>query len=354
MCEHPRLSSIAVSLEEEGPVPEIATRPPLRTVWTAADPILEVRNLKTWHPIRAGGLQRIVGHVRAVDGVDLSVRQGETLGLVGESGAGKSTLARSILRLVEPTAGEVIFKGSDLLTLSAAALRPLRRELAIVFQDPFASLDPRQTVGEIVAEPLDIHGLCATKRDRQERVQDLLRLVSLSPGLANRYPRELGAGLRQRVGMARALAPDPSLLICDEPVSALDVSIQTQTVDLLKRLQERFKLTLLFTANDLALARRVSDRIAVMHMGRVVEVAAASELLRRPRHPHTASLLSAIAGRPGRGQVPLAERPSPATSAAGCRYRTRCFNARDRCAEEEPPLDTVQIDDHEAACFYPL
>ena len=339
---------------------EAATRPPLQTVWTAADPILEVRGLKTWYPIRTGTWQRTVGHVRAVDGVDLSIRQGETLGLVGESGCGKSTLGRSILRLVEPTEGEVVFKGEDLLRLSGSPLRRLRRELAVIFQDPFASLDPRQTVGEIVAEPLDIHRLYSTKRERQQRVEELFQVVGLSPKLANRYPHEFSGGQRQRVGIARALAVDPSFIVCDEPVSALDVSIQAQIVNLLEQLQDQFDLTYLFIAHDLSVVRHISDRIAVMYLGKVVEVAGSSELHRRPRHPYTASLLSAVPipdpkVERGRQRIILrGDVPSPVSPPSGCRFRTRCFKAQDRCAAEEPSLDTVHTDDHDAACFFPV
>jgi oligopeptide transport system ATP-binding protein len=341
-------------------MPETATRPSLQTVWTAADPILEVRGLKTWFPIRTGVWQRTVGHVRAVDGVDLSIRQGETVGLVGESGCGKSTLGRSILRLVEPTEGAIVFKGEDLLRLSGPALRRMRRELAVIFQDPFASLDPRQTVGEIVAEPLLIHRLYSTKKERLERVQELFQVVGLSPKLANRYPHEFSGGQRQRIGIARALAVDPSFIVCDEPVSALDVSIQAQIVNLLERLQEQFNLTYLFIAHDLSVVRHISDRIAVMYLGRVVEVAGSSELHRRPKHPYTASLLSAIPipdpkVERGRQRIILrGDLPSPVSPPSGCRFRTRCFKAQDRCAKDDPPLDTVHIGDHEAACFFPL
>jgi oligopeptide/dipeptide ABC transporter ATP-binding protein len=297
---------------------------------------------------------------RAVDGVELSINQGETLGLVGESGCGKSTLGRSIMRLIEPTAGEVVFKGEDLLRLSGGSLRRIRRELAIIFQDPFASLDPRQTVGEIVAEPLDIHRLYSTRAERQERVEELFGVVGLSPKLANRYPHEFSGGQRQRVGIARALAVDPSFIVCDEPVSALDVSIQAQIVNLLERLQDQFNLTYLFIAHDLSVVRHISDRIAVMYLGKVIEVAGSSELHRRPKHPYTASLLSAIPipdpkVERGRQRIILrGEVPSPVSPPSGCRFRTRCFKAQQRCAEEEPPLDTVHLEDHEAACFFPV
>jgi oligopeptide/dipeptide ABC transporter ATP-binding protein len=341
-------------------VPETATRPQLTRAWTSADPLLEVSGLKTWFPVTAGVLQRTVAHVRAVDGVDLSIRQGETLGLVGESGCGKSTLGRSILRLVEPTAGTVLFKGQDLTKLSGGEMRRMRRELAMIFQDPFASLDPRQTVGEIVGEPLDIHGLAARGRQRQDRVHELLHVVGLNPNFANRYPHEFSGGQRQRIGIARALAVDPSFIVCDEPISALDVSIQAQIINLLERLQEQFNLTYLFIAHDLSVVKHISDRIAVMYLGRVVEVSGANELYRRPKHPYTASLLSAIpipdprVEKDRRRIILSGDVPSPVNPPSGCRFRTRCFKAQARCAESEPPLDTVKLDGHEAACFFPV
>jgi oligopeptide transport system ATP-binding protein len=341
-------------------VPETATKPQLTRAWTSADPLLEVRGLRTWFPITSGVLQRTVAHVRAVDGVDLSIRQGETLGLVGESGCGKSTLGRSILRLVEPTAGHVLFKGRDLTSLSGAEMRRMRRELAIIFQDPFASLDPRQTVGEIVGEPLDIHGLASSRRQRLDRIKELLHVVGLNPGFANRYPHEFSGGQRQRIGIARALAVDPSFIVCDEPISALDVSIQAQIINLLERLQDQFDLTYLFIAHDLSVVKHTSDRIAVMYLGRIVEVSGAKELYRRPKHPYTASLLSAIpipdpAVEKGRRRIILSgDVPSPVNPPSGCRFRTRCFKAQARCAESEPPLDTVHLDGHEAACYFPV
>jgi oligopeptide transport system ATP-binding protein len=342
------------------PVPETATKPQLSRAWTSVDPLLEVRGLKTWFPITAGVLQRTVAHVRAVDGVDLSIRQGETLGLVGESGCGKSTLGRSILRLVEPTEGDVLFKGQSLNKLSGGEMRRMRRELAMIFQDPFASLDPRQTVGEIVGEPLDIHGLAQNRRQRQERIQELLHVVGLNPNFANRYPHEFSGGQRQRIGIARALAVDPSFIVCDEPISALDVSIQAQIINLLERLQDQFNLTYLFIAHDLSVVKHISDRIAVMYLGRVVEVSGANELYRRPKHPYTASLLSAIpipdprVERDRRRIILSGDVPSPVNPPSGCRFRTRCFKAQPRCAESEPPLDTVKFDGHEAACYFPV
>jgi oligopeptide transport system ATP-binding protein len=275
-------------------VSAVDARPKLTKAWTNQDPILEVRGLKTHFPVTAGVLQRTVAHVRAVDGVDLTIKAGETLGLVGESGCGKSTLGRSILRLIEPTAGQIIFKGQDLSRLSGAEMRKQRREMAMIFQDPYASLDPRQTLGDIIGEPLDIHNLVASKKERQERIYELLGVVGLNPNFANRYPHEFSGGQRQRIGIARALAVNPSFIVCDEPISALDVSIQAQIINLLERLQEQFHLTYLFIAHDLSVVKHISDRIAVMYLGKVVEVADAKELYRQPKHPYTGSLLSAI------------------------------------------------------------
>jgi oligopeptide transport system ATP-binding protein len=335
------------------------TKPKLSSAWTAERPLVEVRDLRVWFPVTAGLLQRTVAHVRAVDGVDLTIKQGETLGLVGESGCGKSTLGRAIVRLVEPTGGEVLFRGEDVTRLGAGGLRRLRREIAMIFQDPFASLDPRQIVGEIVGEPLEIHNL-AKGRQKTERVKELLHTVGLNPYFANRYPHEFSGGQRQRIGIARALAVDPAFIVCDEPISALDVSIQAQIINLLERLQEQFNLTYLFIAHDLSVVKHISDRIAVMYLGKVVEVAGAGELHRNPKHPYTGSLLSAIPIpdpkiEKRRERIILrGDVPSPVNPPSGCRFRTRCFNAQERCAEEVPPLDTVHLDGHDAACFFPL
>jgi oligopeptide/dipeptide ABC transporter ATP-binding protein len=328
--------------------------------WTAAEPILSVRGLTTWFPIRAGVVGRVTGHVHAVDGVDLTIKQGETLGLVGESGCGKSTLGRSILRLVEPTSGEVYFKGHDILRMRSSEMRRMRREMAIIFQDPFASLDPRQTVEDILGEALDIHHIAPTPKQRRERIIELLGLVGLSSDYADRYPHEFSGGQRQRIGIARALAVDPSFIVCDEPVSALDVSIQAQIITLLEELQDRFRLTYLFIAHDLSVVKHISDRIAVMYVGKVVEVSPARDLYRSPRHPYTGSLLSAIpipdpVLEKRRERILLrGDVASPVDPPSGCRFRTRCFKAQPRCAEEEPPLDTVSAGDHKAACFFPL
>jgi len=327
---------------------------------SAEAPLVEVRGLKTWFPVRSGVVNRVVGHVRAVDGVDLVIHQGETLGLVGESGCGKSTLGRSILRLVEPTAGEVYFEGKDVLRMSRGAMRRMRRKMAMIFQDPFASLDPRQKVGDILGEALDIHHLAPDARRRKERVRELLDLVGLSTDFANRYPHEFSGGQRQRIGIARALAVEPSFIVCDEPISALDVSIQAQIINLLEQLQDKFRLTYLFIAHDMSVVKHISDRIAVMYVGKVVEISPAGDLYRRPKHPYTASLLSAIP-IPDPRLERLRERiilkgdvASPVDPPSGCRFRTRCFKAQPRCAESEPPLDTVNLGDHQAACFYPV
>jgi oligopeptide/dipeptide ABC transporter ATP-binding protein len=323
-------------------------------------PLVEVRALKTWFPVRAGVLQRTLAQVRAVDGVDLAIRAGETVGLVGESGCGKSTLGRSILRLVEPTAGQVLLKGRDILRLAPGPMRAIRRQMAMIFQDPFASLDPRQTVGDILAEALQIHGLYPRPQQRTRRVRELLTVVGLAPDSASRYPHEFSGGQRQRIGIARALAVDPSFIVCDEPISALDVSIQAQVVNLLERLQKEFDLTYLFIAHDLSVVRHISDRVAVMYLGKIVEIAPAQELYRRPRHPYTTSLLSAIpipdpAVERSRERIILSgDVASPVNPPSGCRFRTRCFKAQPRCAESEPPLDTVHEGAHRAACFFPV
>jgi oligopeptide transport system ATP-binding protein len=334
--------------------------PELRATWTADQPILEVRGLQTWFPVSSGVFRRTVGQVRAVDGVDLTIRRGETLGLVGESGCGKSTLGRSILRLVEPTAGEVLYKGQDLLNLSGSAMRRMRRDMAMIFQDPYASLDPRQTVAQIVGEPLDIHRLASSSAERRDRVFELLRLVGLHPKFASRYPHEFSGGQRQRIGIARALAGAPTFLVCDEPVSALDVSIQAQIINLLEKIQDELKLTVLFIAHDLSVVKHISDRIAVMYLGKVVELADSRDLYRKPRHPYTGSLLSAIpipdpVVEQSRQRIILTgDVPSPVNPPSGCRFRTRCFKAQARCAEEIPTLATAGDASHGAACFFPL
>jgi oligopeptide transport system ATP-binding protein len=339
-------------------MPETAQARPLTRAWTSAEPLLSVRGLKKWFPVTSGVLQRTIAHVHAVDGVDLDIKKGETLGLVGESGCGKSTLGRTVIRLLDPTAGTIRFKGEDIANKHGGALRSLRREMTMIFQDPYASLDPRQTVGDIVGEPLDIHRL-ASGRAREDRIRELLNIVGLNPGFIKRYPHEFSGGQRQRIGIARALAVEPSFIVCDEPISALDVSIQAQIINLLERLQSKFDLTYLFIAHDLSVVKHISNRVAVMYLGKVMEIAPGGELYRRPRHPYTGSLLSAIPI-----PDPLIERhrervilqgdvASPVNPPSGCRFRTRCPRARPHCAEEEPPLEAFGSE-HQAACFYPL
>jgi oligopeptide transport system ATP-binding protein len=339
-------------------MPEAARSTTLKRAWTASDPLLSVRGLKKWFPISSGITQRTVAHVHAVDGVDLDIKTGETLGLVGESGCGKSTLGRAVIRLLDVTEGTITYKGEDITHIHGQPMRRLRREMTIIFQDPYASLDPRQTVGDIVGEPLDIHHL-ARGRDRTDRIAELLRIVGLNPRFADRYPHEFSGGQRQRIGIARALAVEPSFIVCDEPISALDVSIQAQIINLLEKLQSQLNLTYLFIAHDLSVVKHISNRIAVMYLGKIMEVAASSDLYRRPRHPYTGSLVSAIpipdpAVEKKRERIILqGDVASPVDPPSGCRFRTRCPRAREHCAEAIPPLESYGAD-HWAACFYPL
>jgi len=321
--------------------------------------LLRVEHLKKYFPIKRGIVfQREVGRVHAVDDVSIEIKAGETLGLVGESGCGKSTLGRCIIRLEELTSGTIIFDGNDISRLSRRALRPIRGDVQMVFQDPYASLNPRKRVGTIIADPLRIHG-DYSRRQIRERVRELLQLVGLSPEHVNRYPHEFSGGQRQRIGIARALAVDPEFIVCDEPISSLDVSIQAQIINLLEALQAKLDLTYLFIAHDLSVVKHISNRVAVMYLGKVMEVAPANDLYRQPRHPYTGSLLAAVpipdpAVELKREHVILSgDVASPVDPPSGCRFRTRCPRARAHCAEAVPPLEAFGAD-HKAACFYPL
>ncbi|HKR99486.1 MAG TPA: dipeptide ABC transporter ATP-binding protein [Candidatus Dormibacteraeota bacterium] len=324
------------------------------------EPLVEVRDLVKHFPITSGiVLQRQVAAVHAVDGVSFDVMRGETLGIVGETGCGKSTTARLITRLLEPTSGSVKFEGRDISHLKRSEIKPLRKEMQMIFQDPYSSLNPRKTVGTIIGEPFKIHGLKTGKGERKRAVQDLMEQVGLNPEHFNRYPHEFSGGQRQRIGVARSLALQPKLIIADEPVSALDVSIQAQILNLLRDLQSELGITLVLIAHDLSVVRHMCDRVAVMYLGKVVELADSETLYTKPRHPYTGALLSAVpvpdpelaAAR--KRQVPGGDVPSPTNPPPACRYHPRCPKMQDLCREEEPllaPKDGGSI----AACHFPL
>lgn len=318
------------------------------------DTLLEVRNLKKYFPIKGGFLRRTVAEVRAVDDVSFTIKRGETLGLVGESGCGKTTTGRTILRLERATAGEVVFEGQDVMRASGRTLKALRRDMQIIFQDPYASLDPRITIGESVAEGLVIHGI-GTPAERRERVREVLAKVGLSASHMTRFPHEFSGGQRQRIGIARALIMEPKLIVCDEPVSALDVSIQSQVLNLLRSLQREFGLTYLFIAHNLAVVEHISDRVGVMYLGKMVELATSEELFREPLHPYTKALISAI---PNPNPFTKRERivlqgdvPSPINPPSGCRFHPRCWIARSICKEQEPVFEEKRKG-HWVACHF--
>jgi oligopeptide transport system ATP-binding protein len=321
--------------------------------------ILEVNDLVKYYPVTRGIVfKKTIGHVQAVDGVSFNLRKGETLGIVGESGCGKSTLARVLMRLEKPTRGSVTFNGQEIYGLSGSGLRRLRRNIQLVMQDPYTSLNPRMTVGDLIGEPFEIHSDVAPKGSRRQKVQDLLEVVGLNPEHINRYPHQFSGGQRQRIGIARALALRPEIIVCDEPVSALDVSIQAQVMNLLEKLQDEFGLSYIFIAHDLSVVRHLSDRVAVMYLGKVVEIGTEDEIYERPTHPYTQALLSAVpvpdpSSRETKAIIRLTgDVPSPANPPSGCRFRTRCWKAQDICAKEVPELVVRDGSDHPSACHF--
>ncbi|WP_329127687.1 dipeptide ABC transporter ATP-binding protein [Streptomyces caniferus] len=332
----------------------------------AGEPLLEIRDLVKHFPLTRGVLfHKQIGAVRAVDGVSFALHQGETLGVVGESGCGKSTVAKLLVGLERPTSGQIRYRGEDISTLSGRALRAVRRNIQMVFQDPYTSLNPRMTVGDIIGEPYEIHPEVAPKGDRRRKVRELLDVVGLNPEYINRYPHQFSGGQRQRIGIARGLALRPEIIVADEPVSALDVSVQAQVVNLLEQLQDEFDLSYVFIAHDLSVVRHISDRVAVMYLGRLAEIGTDEQIYEHPTHPYTQALLSAVPvpdpdARTQRDRILLAgDVPSPAAPPSGCRFRTRCWKARQLCADVVPPLevpeefrDTAGPAAHASACHF--
>ncbi|SCG79168.1 ABC transporter ATP-binding protein [Micromonospora humi] len=321
--------------------------------------IIEVRDLVKHYPVTQGIVfKKTIGQVKAVDGVSFELKAGETLGVVGESGCGKSTLARVLMNLEKPTAGQVLYKGQDISKLSGGALRRLRRQIQLVMQDPYTSLNPRMTVGDLIGEPFEIHSEVAPRGSRRGKVKELLDLVGLNPEHINRYPHQFSGGQRQRIGIARALALRPEVIVCDEPVSALDVSIQAQVMNLLEKLQAEFGLSYVFIAHDLSVVRHLSDRVAVMYLGKMVEIGTEDEIYERPTHPYTQALLSAVPVpdptlRETKAIIRLqGDVPSPVSPPSGCRFRTRCWKAQDVCAQEVPLLEIRPGSDHPSACHF--
>jgi oligopeptide/dipeptide ABC transporter ATP-binding protein len=335
------------------------TASPANPTKVRGETILSVDNLVKHFPITQGVLfQRQIGAVKAVDGVSFELRRGETLGVVGESGCGKSTLARLLMRLETPTSGRATLEGRDLFKASGGELRRLRRNMQMVMQDPYTSLNPRMTVGDIIGEPFEIHPDAAPKGSKQKRVQELLDLVGLNPEHINRYPHQFSGGQRQRIGIARALALRPEVIVCDEPVSALDVSIQAQVINLLKQLQAELGLSYIFIAHDLSVVRHIADRVAVMYLGRIVEIGTEDEIYERATHPYTQALLSAVPvpdpeARDQRNMIRLVgDVPSPADPPSGCHFRTRCWKAQEICAVEDPATVPRAADPHPSACHF--
>nr|WP_200936245.1 dipeptide ABC transporter ATP-binding protein [Marmoricola sp. Leaf446] len=322
--------------------------------------MLRAQNLTKHYPIKGGVLRRTVGHVRALEDVSFDLRAGETLGVVGESGCGKSTLGRMLMRLEEPTGGRLEFDGVDLYSLGRREMRRKRRDIQIVFQDPYTSLNPRKTVADLIGEPFDVHPDAVPRAGRRRRVQELMELVGLSPEHINRYPHQFSGGQRQRIGIARGIALNPKILVCDEPVSALDVSVQAQVINVMERLQRELGLAYVFIAHDLSVVRHIADRVAVMYLGRIVELGTEDEIYERPTHPYTRALLSAVPvpdplARGTRQEIKLqGDVPSPANPPSGCRFHTRCWLARDVCSTDEPQL--VERNDgrgeHRSACHF--